>query len=420
MLFWALCGAGGGNFGVVVSLKIRVERLTAPGPEVTVVAGRYTWYPEIDQSRRSFFGFQRSNEDGTGLLATMNHFYTTNWPEQMTIDSSWLSDLEQKNGDIGVRFLAYYDGKDEDFGKLINKGFLNKDLARQMKRRVLPEAPTRFLHETLFAQWDEETKRSTPANSTFRIYASFCFTNDERKIEKITAIVKEELEAFKALFSAESSGLCQVSFIHAGGQASRKERSAVAFRWRETTYHAYIMIEWKDKWLERDMRGFSKRFKDRLKQYSIAGKASFVNFPDASMPSTDYMKAYYGNNRDKLQQVKRIWDDTNLFKWDQSIIPAQLKIDEEVDVRDQEAVQAATQAAAQAAVQAAVDSAGQQEVELSDGESENEDGQTDMLATMHWESRVSTPHKPQLTMAEINSGLGLEADLAEMLGIFSP
>ncbi|KAI3398536.1 hypothetical protein diail_9060 [Diaporthe ilicicola] len=382
MLFWALCGAGGGNFGVVVELKIRVEKLT--NPNFDIVAGRYTWFPKIDRGRRGFLGFSKPDDDGTGLLATMNQFYTTNWPDQMTIDSSWLSDLEQQNGDIGVRFLAYYDGKDEDFGRLVNRGFLNKDLAKQIKRRVLPEPSTRFLHETLFAQWDEETKRSTPANSTFRIFSSFCFTNDDNKITKITAIIKEELEAFKMLFNGETSGLCQVSFIHAGGQTTRKERSATAFRWRESIYHAYIMLQWKDKWLERDMRGFGKRFKDRLKQYSIAGKAAFVNFPDASLPATDYMKAYYGNNRDKLEQVKRIWDKDNLFRWDQGVRPAA--------------------SGAAEAIQTAVNSAEQREVELSDGESEDEDAQTDLLASMRWESRISTPHMPQLTAMMENFG----------------
>ncbi|KAJ0107761.1 hypothetical protein J7T55_000023 [Diaporthe amygdali] len=395
MLFWALCGAGGGNFGVVVEMKLRVYQLA--DPDHTVVAGRHTWFPKIDRSRRGFLGFSRQDDDGTGLIATMNHFYTTKWPEQMTIDSSWLSDLEQQNGDIGVRFLAYFDGTDDDFSRLINKGILNKDLGKHLKRRALPEPTTRFLHETLFAQWDEETKRSTPANSTFRLFSSFCFTNDLNRITKITAIIKEELEAFKALFSGESSGLCQVSFIHAGGQTTKRERSASAFRWRETIYHAYIMLQWKDKWLERDMRGFAKKFKNRLKQYSIAGKAAFVNFPDASLPQTDFMKSYYGNNRDKLQQVKHIWDEDNFFRWDQSIMPAR-----NVDATD---------------IQAADNAVNEQEENLSDGESEDEQAETDLLATERWESRQSAPAIPMLTSGIDNFG-GWAVDPDDMISYY--
>lgn len=37
-LFWALCGAGGGNFGVVVELKMEIKKLA----EKKVVAGRFS------------------------------------------------------------------------------------------------------------------------------------------------------------------------------------------------------------------------------------------------------------------------------------------------------------------------------------------------------------------------------------------
>lgn len=384
-----MCGAGGGNFGVVVELKVDVHALSNDQQEV--VAGRYTWFPSIDRGRGGLFGFGR-RDDGTGLLATMNHFYTTDWPEQMTIDSSWFSDLEQQNGEIGVRFLTYYDGKQESFNRLVAKGVLNADLARQITRRSLPEHSSRFLHETLFAQWDEETKRSTPANSTFRIFHSFCFKNDLHEITKITAIIKEELEAFKVLFNGETAGLCQVSWIHAGGQTTKKGRGASAFRWRETVYHTYIMTQWRDKWLERDMRGFAQKFKNRLKQFSLAGKAAFVNFPDASIPETDHLKAYYGNNRQKLQQVKRLWDERNYFKWDQGIdFPSSdaqdFRDDAEMNTRNYEA-------------------------ELSDGPEEGADAQTDMLATMRWEGRDTSAAAPLLTLAF--EALGLD------YGMFGP
>lgn len=38
-LFWALQGAGGGNFGVVVQMKLKVQKLQ--NLEGTVVVGRY-------------------------------------------------------------------------------------------------------------------------------------------------------------------------------------------------------------------------------------------------------------------------------------------------------------------------------------------------------------------------------------------
>lgn len=391
MLFWALSGAGGGNFGVVTEVKISVHGEFATPKEI--VAGRHTWFPTIDRSRGGIYRFipgRPRPDESTGLLATMNHFYTQDWPDQMTIDTSWFSDLETQNGDLAIRFLAYFDGPQEEFSRLLRKGVLDPELQKQLTRRALPEQSSRFLHETLFAQWDEETKRSTPANSTFRVYHSFCFTKEPSQIQKITAIIKEELEAFKRLFAGEPAGLCQVSFIHAGGQTERRTDWATAFRWRKTVFHTYIMIQWKDKWLERDMRGFAHKFKDRLRQFSLAGKAAFINFPDSSIPATDHLKSYYGNNRAKLQQVKHMWDPTNFFEWDQGITL------DGAGTYDRTAIESADL------------NMGNDEGELSDGVEEGPDELTDLQATMRWESRDSTASAPLLTSAfEL---LGLEHD----------
>lgn len=382
-LFWALCGAGSANFGVVCEIKIKVHYL-GDGTDVhtaskQVVAGRHTWFPTMDRSTRGFFrSFRpRADEPGsTGLLATMNQFYTTAWPERMTIDSSWFSDLSVRDGDLAVRFLTYFDGDQKQFDRLINTNILNAELSKQLQRRSLAENSTRFLHETLFAQWDEEAKRSTPANSSFRIFHSFCFTNNPEQIAKITAIIKEELESFKAVFAGEDYGLCQATFIHSGGQMTKRERGDTAFRWRETIYHAYIMLQWRDKWMERDMRGFAHKFKNRLRPFAIAGKASFINFPDAAIPTVDVTKAYYGNNRDRLAQVKRVWDPNNFFKWEQGINVAGNDDDD---------------AQAQAA-----SSSREREEELSDADEDHPD---DLVDRAHdcWEERSSMAYDPLLT-----------------------
>ncbi|KAI0108982.1 hypothetical protein GGR51DRAFT_548073 [Nemania sp. FL0031] len=301
-LFWALRGGGGGNFGVVVKMKLKVFPLKGD----MLTAGRFTWLPDPTDDYRT-------------LINTMHRFYTMDWSDKMTIDSSWFSDTEVQNGALAVRFLAYYDGNEQDFGKELHKAALDKELEKQLKRRVLPERSSRFLHETLVAQWDEEVVRAFPSNGTFRIFSSFCFGNDPHDFAAIVSIVKEELEAFRRLFKAETNCLCQVSFIHSGGEASRKPRDATAFRWRETVYHAYIMMQFRDKFLERDMRGFLGKFKDRLKPLSMTKQACFVAFPDASLADDAYEKAYYGENRLKLQQVKRIYDRSNFFQWTQGI-----------------------------------------------------------------------------------------------------
>ncbi|RYP18833.1 hypothetical protein DL765_003713 [Monosporascus sp. GIB2] len=294
-LFWALCGAGHGNFGVVVELKLRVQKLS--NKEGLVTAGRFTWLP-------------RSN--------AMNRFYTTKWPDQVTMDSSWLCNLSQTQSELGVRFLVYYDGNKDDFDKLIDKNIREKELVRQLKRRTMQEKSTRFLHETLVAQWSEEITKSFPTNRSDSIYASFLFKNKENAIKEITNIIRQEFLQSRKLFTGEQAQL-QVTWIHAGGQAAQKKRSASAFRWRDCTYHVYIMLTWEEKWLERDMRGFLQRFKEKLRPFSMMDRASFVNFPDAALPQDAHERSYYGNNHQELRRIKEIWDPAMFFNWSQGV-----------------------------------------------------------------------------------------------------
>ena len=305
-LFWALCGAGGGNFGVVVEMKLALKNLQSDH----VVAGRYTWFP-------------RPGEMDV-FMTTMNSFYTRAWPNEMTIDSSWLCDLANKDTDLAVRFLIYYNGAQEAFDQAINDWTLpnapiqHAKLKKRLGWRSLQEKSSRFLHETLAAQWIEETKKSFPTNRSYQIYTGFVFKNDRDTIEGITRAISDEMKVFRKKFAGET-GTLQVTFIHSGGAANERQRKDSAFRWRGCTYHAYIMIQWDEKWLERSMRGFLEKMKPKLSVYGMVRGATFINFPDDTLKPEAYEKSYYGNNYQELRLVKQIWDKDNFFTWAQGI-----------------------------------------------------------------------------------------------------
>jgi hypothetical protein len=305
-LFWALCGAGGGNFGVVVEMKLAVKQLRAPGG--IVVAGRYQWFAGKDEPDL----FEQDN-----FMSTMNNFYTTDWPERITIDSTWICDLRLSSGN-GVRFLPYFDGDKKDFDETIDKYIKHPELAKQLKRRSLPEKTTRFLHETLVAQWSEETVKAFPSNKSYSIYSSFVFRNDRPTIEKVTALIHDKAVAFRQKFPGEKVEFL-ATFIHSGGKMSTPKPTDSAFFWREAMYHMYLTLEWEDKWMEGDMRAFLGEAKKDLRPLSLQGNAAFVNFPDGALPGDISERAYWGDNREELRRIKEIWDKDNFFKWDQGI-----------------------------------------------------------------------------------------------------
>jgi hypothetical protein len=295
-LFWALRGAGGGNFGVVVQMKLHVQKLR--NLQGTVVAGKYLWCPPS--------GF---TDD---VVATMNTFYRTPWPKELTIDTNWICDLRLP-APQGIRFLVYFDGNKVEYDRLINTHIINPELQTQLKRRVLQEKSTRFLYETLNSLWFEEIERAYPKNASFELYSSFVFTKSS-DFAKITAIIYERMTYFRKKFNGEQVNF-QVTWIHSGGKASEFQSTDTAFYWREALFNAYVTIEWIDKWMELDMRLFLANVKKELRPLSLNGKAAFMNFADRDFPTKLHEERYYGDNKTRLREVKDKWDPNNFFKW---------------------------------------------------------------------------------------------------------
>ncbi|KAI0882480.1 uncharacterized protein GGS22DRAFT_195761 [Annulohypoxylon maeteangense] len=300
-LFWAIRGAGGGNFGVVVQMKLRVQKLS--NRDGMVVAGRYQWFPPG--------GF--NVED----ITTMNEIYTAQWPNNLTIDTTWICDLRQ-NKPVGVRFIVSFDGSKDEYDKEIEKNIPNSKLKNQFKQRVLAEKSTRFLYETLGAQWMEDTERGYPTNKIYKLYRSFIFKNDKEGIAKITAIIRDLTTTFQKDFKGENVNFL-VTWIHSGGKAAEKNPSESAFFWRKAVFHTYVTVEWVDKWMERDMRSFLENVKVELKPLSLNEKAGTIDCPDEDLSKDSHGEAYFGSNYYELRKVKQMWDPNSFFEWAQGI-----------------------------------------------------------------------------------------------------
>ncbi|KAK1828988.1 FAD binding domain-protein [Podospora conica] len=302
-LFWALRGAGGGNFGIVVQMKLRVKKLA--NPRGMVVAGRYQWFPN----------------DGItdDLVATMNTFYATPWPNKMTIDTTWICDLRDNSNTGGVRFNISFDGTKFEYNNIIKRYVAHPELQRQLKRRALPEPSTRYLYETLVSQWLEETQRAYPTNKTYELYSSFVFDNSSPSaLADITAAIRTLMTQFRVDFKGEKVNFL-VTWIHSGGEASRKVPNETAYFWRQAVFHTYVTIEWVDKWMEEDMRDFLASVKQKLRPLSLNAEAAFVNFPDRDFPGKTHERAYWGDNKEELRQVKKMWDPEGFFNWTQGV-----------------------------------------------------------------------------------------------------
>jgi len=305
-LFWALRGCGGDNFGIVTRLKIKVEKLRDP----LVVAGRLTWNVE-DTSKEDKLKEDKLKENKlTEFKKMMVEFYTAPWDNYLTIDTTWECDLTKSSDTkpFSTRFIAYYDGTAKNFREEINKQMPNdkhENFRQQLIRRSLAEQSTLFLHETLWAQWSEETRRSLPTDRAYTLYSSWVIKNDKAKIEQITDILINRIQRFRHKFTGER-GTFGVTWIHIGGKISEKGPTETPYPWRSGNYCVYILVRWHEKWLVTEMQAFFEECKNMLKPHSIEGKASYVNFPDRSLKN--WSQAYYGENLQELQDIHKTWN----------------------------------------------------------------------------------------------------------------
>lgn len=164
-------------------------------------------------------------------------------------------------------------------------------------------------------------ERAYPQNKTYELYSSFVFGNDDKgTIEKVSdTIIRLMLMAsFRKEFDGEQVNFL-VIWIHSGGKATKRKPTDSAFFWRKAVFHAYVTIEWVDKWMELDMRRFLARVKKELRTLSYNGTAAFINFPDRDFPTKFHERAYYGENLAALREVKKMWDPQNLFAWAQGV-----------------------------------------------------------------------------------------------------
>lgn len=165
------------------------------------------------------------------------------------------------------------------------------------------------------------------------MFESFVPIETPANMNKFREVVYERLMWFSATQKSEEA-MASCSFIHTGGKSSETREEETAYRWRPTTFQAYIIVRWKGYFLQNRMENFFKSLREKLRPLSINKQSSFYNFPNnvqedkldgAFMPPPwDHEATYFGENKEGLQEVKQLWDPNDYFHWDQGVrLPGQ-------------------------------------------------------------------------------------------------
>jgi len=281
-LFWALRGAGGGNFGVVTSLRFRLHQL-----EPTLYAGMVIW--PLDQAAEV-------------LTASLEYFASDAPPELNAV--FMLSPLPPPSTEKAFATVAVYNGP-ASVGATIVPKVTGLGKPMHSSTGVQPFA-------TL-------VQRDFPSLSGIHDYYKSGFVTGALPAEGARLLVDHFAETppagpSSATEAAPSNG---IGFELAGGAINAVPEDATAFVHRSHSALISFLATWHGPRGSTDCA--EVRWADALHRemqpYFSGGV--YQNYPDRSLPEP--LAAYYGTNLPRLKEVKARYDPEEVFRFPQGI-----------------------------------------------------------------------------------------------------
>ena len=287
-LFWALRGAGGGNFGVVTSLVLRTH------PASSATNFRLTW---------SF----------THAAAVIEAWQA--WAPAAP-DELYASMLVTASADIerppAIDLLGSMLGSEADTTALLDE-FLARtgaDPTSAFHQHMSREETTRYWADL------EVTDRDDPGQEETLQHESLFLKSEFFRRPLPTEAIRQVL---RNLADERLHGQSrELDFSPWGGAYNRVRDDATAFVHRRELFslkHATTV----DAASSNETKASARRWlTESWKSVRPWGSGHvFPNFPDPTLE--DWQHAYYGNNYDRLLKVKRTYDPDNVFRFHQSL-----------------------------------------------------------------------------------------------------
>ncbi|MEV1020565.1 FAD-binding oxidoreductase [Streptomyces sp. NPDC050264] len=292
-LFWALRGAGNGQFGVVTELRFKTHAapqavsayMTWPWSKAaTVLKAWQKWGP--DQSDEIWSSLHVANAAGGRPTISISVFSLGTYTElQNAVDR-----LADGPGGPGPATSV------------------------SLKRRSYEESMEVYAGCSAFSSDAQcHLPGATPGRSSQgalqrETYAAHSDFFDRSLSDAGVRALLKQLETVTA-------GAGSVAFTALGGAINRVDPTATAFVHRRSRMLAQYIVSWRPGTSGTAAQGWLKKAHTAMRPY--ASGAAYQNYTDATL--TDWKQAYYGAAADRLTKVKRQYDPSGFFSFPQSL-----------------------------------------------------------------------------------------------------
>lgn len=278
-LFWACQGGGGGNFGVVTSIKLQ----TYPANKVTWFNIGWDWGQPFEE-------------------------VVTKWQELFNNgDKKWFSHID-----------------------IWAKPFPDKKLMKQPLKVLgvyygTPEQAKNDLEPFLkIGQPREQTIESVEWVQAIRNFedATAVYLTDKPEYKSSGAYAMKPLpqEALKIVLDTlekTDTPLLNVLLFSMGGASAEVKPTETAYYYRKAPFFVVYSTQWLKPEEDKVKIAELDALRTKLLPYT---EGDYIGNPDRSL--SNYLKVYFGDNVERLRCIKRKYDPHSVFQFEQGVTPA--------------------------------------------------------------------------------------------------
>ncbi|WP_393059471.1 FAD-binding oxidoreductase [Streptomyces sp. LN549] len=296
-LFWALRGAGNGNFGVVTELRFR----TRPAPQTVSAYMSWPW----SRARAVVTAWQEWGPDQPDEIWSAAHVAAGPGGGNPTVSVSAFS-------------LGTYDDLQNAVDRLADRIGASASSV-SLRRRSYQEAMLVYAGCSGITDAQCHLPGTTPGRDPQgslqrETYAAASDFYDRSLPPAGVQALLDRTEAFTRI-GADQGGGGSVALTALGGAVNRVDPQATAFVHRGSRMLAQYIGAWRPGTAGTAQQKWLKDTHAALRRY--ASRAAYQNYTDPAL--TDWRKAYYGSAVARLGEVKKSYDPEGFFTYPQSL-----------------------------------------------------------------------------------------------------